>query len=73
MIKVTAAQKGEGKQKKKVPLPISIRSTRKGRKTSTDTFGIKMIVDQFGDGWYKCNMDFAVKSVPGEFCDRWHK
>ena len=53
-MKIIAAQKGKGKQKKKILLHISI-SSIKCKKTSknTELFGINMIMDQFRDGWHK--------------------
>ena len=71
-MKVVAAQKGKGKQRKKVQLHHS----RINSKLSKDTvmFGMQLIADQFGDGWHKCIMDlFAGQRIEALFGDGWHK
>ena len=56
--KVSTTQKAKGKQKKKVQ-HSSIGNSGKSRKHNKDMqtpgtdFGMQMIADSFGDGWYK--------------------
>ena len=63
--KISAAQNCKDKRKKKVQ-HTSSGSSGDSRKRSKDTeiFGMKierqMIVDQFGDGWYKSIVDILV-------------
>ena len=72
-MKFITVQKGTGKQKQ-VPMYHST-SGRKSTKTSEDAnlFEMKMIADQFGDGWHKCITDlFAGQRIEALFGNRWH-
>ena len=56
--KVSAARKGKGKQKKKLRQHMLIGSIGEhSKETFGTTFGMQMIADRFGDGWYKSITD----------------